>query len=128
MVAPALSPKTETLARALDRATAERVVVYRIDSETLGVGAIVDGMWTDKPYRLAILVAGPRISRATASPASTPGPASTLPPASSPASTTCTQWPRTLQASRQRPSPRRRRAPLCGMAMADPMHEVFCDA
>ena len=32
MAAPALSPQAATLTRAFDRATAERVVVYRLDS------------------------------------------------------------------------------------------------
>ncbi len=53
-------PKPQRLTRAFDRATAERVVVYRLDSNTLGVAVVVDGVWTAKPYRLTVLGARPQ--------------------------------------------------------------------
>jgi hypothetical protein len=129
MVTPAtLSPQAATLTRAFDRATTERVVVYRIDSETLGVAAIVDGVWTAKPYRLTVLGARPQdlacnclagqhartckhlaagiFARSHRVYAVVPKPA-TEPAAPKAMPATC---------------------PTCGMDKADPMHEVFCDA
>jgi hypothetical protein len=121
-------PQTASLVRALDRATAERVVVYRIDSNTLGVAAIVDGTWTTKPYRIALLGSRPQdvacnclagqhartckhvaaaiFARKYHVYAVAPKP-ETQPATPTPAPTAC---------------------PVCGMSKADPMHEVFCDA
>ena len=128
MATLAALPQTATLARALERATVERVVVYRIDGETLGVASVVNGIWTDKPYRLTVLGARPQdlvcnclagqhartckhlaagiYARQYHVYAVAPKPQS-QPATHTPAPATC---------------------PACGMAVADPMHEVFCDA
>jgi hypothetical protein len=52
--APAFSPETEALARAFERAVAEKIVVYRVANPTmLGVASVVNG-WTLKPYTITI--------------------------------------------------------------------------
>jgi hypothetical protein len=41
------------LLRALSRAKAERIVVFRIDTFTLGVATVANG-WQERPYRIRI--------------------------------------------------------------------------
>ena len=129
MAAPALSPQVDPLVRAFDRATAERVVVYRIDSETLGVASVVDSVWTAKPYRLTVLGARPQdlVCNCLAGQHDR----------------TCKHLAAGIFARQHRvyavqpakpavqattPKAVPARCPVCGMAKADPMHEVFCDS
>ena len=71
MVAPAVTHR-ETLirrpARALARATAEHIVVYR-RVRALGVATVTGGIFTRKPYTLSSLARAPAISSAPALPA-----------------------------------------------------------
>jgi hypothetical protein len=119
-------PQADPLVRALDRATSERVVVYRIDSETLGVASVVDGVWTAKPYRLAILGSRPQDLACNCLAGQHARTCKHLAAgifarqnrvyAVQPAVQAAT--PKTVPAT----------CPACGMAKADPMYEVFCDA
>ena len=52
------SPKAAKWIAALERATTEQIVVYRVSPTMLGVAAIVDGQWTRKPYTITITGAG----------------------------------------------------------------------
>jgi hypothetical protein len=57
MVAPAVTHRetlSNDLTRALARATSEGIVVYRRDTDTLGVATVSGGTWTRKPYVLGI--------------------------------------------------------------------------
>jgi hypothetical protein len=129
MAAPVVSPQADPLVGAFERATAERIVVFRIDSITLGVAAVVDGVWTEKPYRLTVLGARPQDLACNC--------------LAGQHARTCKHVAvgifarkyrvyavqpvkRAVQATTAKAVPAT--CTMCGMAKADPMHEVFCDA
>lgn len=129
MAAPAVSPQADPLVGAFERATAERIVVFRIDSNTLGVAAIVDGVWTAKPYHLAILGARPQDLACNC--------------LAGQHARTCKHVAAGIFARQHRvfavqpvkpavqaatPTLVPTTCPMCGMDKANPMHEVFCDA
>jgi hypothetical protein len=49
-----LNPHQSALLRALDRATTEKIVVYRVDASTLGVATMTGGSWAEKPYHISV--------------------------------------------------------------------------
>ncbi len=64
MVAPATAtPKQQAWIRAINRATAEHIVVYRVSPTLLGVASVVDGQWTRKPYTVTITGQRPQDAR-----------------------------------------------------------------
>jgi hypothetical protein len=119
MVAQALSPKTQDLARAFQRATVEKIVVYRAGVDSLAVATVADGAWTEKPYH--ITATGERPQDVVCDcPAAAHG-------------RTCKHIAAAVFARKYHvyalaPKPRPAACPLCGMELANPMHEVFCDA
>ena len=122
MVATATpSPKTAPLARAFDRATDEKIVVYRIDAGTLGVAAIVDGVWTDKPYRLTVAGDQPQDVACDC-------PAGQHSLACKHLAAAIFSRKYGVIAKRPEPKPARATCPTCGMDMANPLHTAFCDA
>ncbi len=48
------TPKQQAWIRAINRATVERIVVYRISPTMLGVASVAGGRWTRKPYTVTI--------------------------------------------------------------------------
>jgi hypothetical protein len=128
MVAPFIttfSLKPDPLARAFNRATSERVVVYRRDAGRLGVATVVGGVWTDKPY--CIRVIGPQPEDVTCDcPAGSYGRACKHLAVAS--------FAREYHVYARRPASNPEllrslafsRCPVCGMERADPMHDVFC--
>ena len=62
MVAPAILKRytiTTDLQRGLDRAAAEKIVVFKRGAWTLGVATVVGGTFIVKPYTITIVGAGP---------------------------------------------------------------------
>jgi hypothetical protein len=61
MVAPTVTHRetlSADLTRALARAKAEGIVIYRRGNEALGVANVVDGTWTRKNYILTVIGTG----------------------------------------------------------------------
>ena len=129
MAAPAVSPQADPLVGAFERATAERIVVFRIDSNTLGVAAVVDGVWTEKPYRLTILGARPQDLACNCLAGQHDRTCKHL------AAGIFARQHRVYAVQPVKPAVQATTAKavpatctMCGMAKADPMHEVFCEA
>jgi hypothetical protein len=119
--AASLSPQQSALLRALDRATTEKIVVYRVDPSTLGVATVAGGTWTDKPYHIAI-TGTHTMDVACDCPAAAHG-------------RTCKHiaaaaFARKYHVTAKRPEPKPVSSvcPKCGMDTRDPLHEAFCDA
>jgi hypothetical protein len=119
--APTLDSHQSALLRALNRASNEKIVVYRLDGHTLGVASVAGGTWADKPYHVA--VTGTH----------TQDVACDCPAGRN--RRTCKHvaaavFSRKYHVTAKRPEPMQVSpiCSVCGMRADDPLHEVFCDA